>query len=230
MVPGRFWLTSSNRDIIAQLEALFSQDDDELDSCRDGSEGMSLNDKMNMWENRAIEDNLVVESGDLYQGVKDDEDDLIDRFDLTSYRKTILNSTAYEWLIASLRKESSLQWGATQPRVMIESIRLRILDKLPTATISKRRPLIVYKVKFDLQWGTGIERRLEDELFNRLEIPGRSFAEFLTVTGSPEEAQALTVKEYLSQTWPGSGPHLLDVLQKTINNFDHQHSGKIITS
>jgi len=206
------------------------QDDDEHDSCRDGPEGMSLCDKMSMWENKAVEDDLVVESGDLYQGVKDDEDEIIDGVDLPSYRKTILNSAAYEWLLASLRKESFLQWSATQPRVMIESIRLRILDKLPTGTISKQRALNVYEVKFDLQWGAGIEGQLEDQLLDRLEIPGRSFTELVTVTGSPEKAQALTIKEYLSQTWPGSGLRLLDVLQKTINHYGHQYSGKITNS
>jgi hypothetical protein len=206
------------------------QDDDEPDSCRDGHEGMSLRDKMSMWENKAVGDDLVVESGDLYQGVDDDEDEIFDGIDLLTYRNTILNSAAYKWLLASLRKESSLQWSATHPRVMIESIRLRILDKLPTGTISKRRALNVYEVKFGLQWGTGIQARHEDELLDRLEIPGRSFAEFVTVTGSPEEAQALTIKEYLSQTWPGSGLRLLDILQKTIDHYGHQYSGKITTA
>jgi len=203
------------------------QDDDESSNSRDGHDGMSLRDKMNMWENKAVEDDVVIESGDLYQGVKDDEDEIIDGVDLLSYRNTILNSAAYKRLLASMRKEFSLQWSATYPRVMIESIRQRILDKLPTGTISKRRALNVYEVKFDLQWGISTEGRLEDELLDRLEIPGRSFAEFVTVTGSPEEAQALTIKEYLSQTWPGSGLRLLDILQKTIDHCGRQYSGKI---
>ena len=88
-------LISSNRDVVAQLKARFRhRDDDEPDSCRDGSEGMSLRDKMSMWENKAVEDDSVVESGDLFEGVKDDIDEIIDGVDLPSYRKTFLNSAA----------------------------------------------------------------------------------------------------------------------------------------
>src|SRR5947207_15353213 len=102
------------------------EDDDEPDRCRGGTEGMSLLDKMGMWDSKAGDDYSLIESDDLFKGVKDDEDEIIDQVDLPAYYKIILDSAAYGWLLASLRKESFLQWSAIQPRVMIESIRQRI--------------------------------------------------------------------------------------------------------
>jgi hypothetical protein len=207
---------------------MFQREDDVIpDSPRAERKGMSLNDKMSMWDSKAGEDRSVIETDDLYQGVKDDEDEITDRVDLPVYHKTILDSAAYEWFLASLRKEITLQWSATQPRVMVESIRQRILDQLPTGTISKRRALGGHEVKFDLQWGDTFKGWLEHENFDQLIGSDQSFAELITVTGSAEEAQALTIKQYLSQTWPASGQRLLDVLQNTINSRYHHYSGKI---
>jgi hypothetical protein len=148
---------------------MFQREDDVIpDSPRAERKGMSLNDKMSMWDSKAGEDRSVIETDDLYQGVKDDEDEITDRVDLPVYHKIILDSAAYEWFLASLRKEITLQWSATQPRVMVESIRQRILDQLPTGMISKRRALGGHEVKFDLQWGDTFKGWLEHENFDQL--------------------------------------------------------------
>jgi len=208
------------------------EDEDGPRSPETGSEGMSLLDKMSMWDSKAGKSHSVIELDDLYQGVNsdEDEDEAIDGVNLPIYHGTILDSAAYNWFLASLRKESFLQWSATQPRVMTESIHQRILDKLPTGTISKQRALCGHEIQFELQWEDIIERRLEDELFERLIRPGFSFAEFITVTGSLEEAQALTIKQYMSQTWPSNGLQLLDVLQKTITDYNHNYNRKTTNS
>jgi hypothetical protein len=207
---------------------MFQREDDVItNSSRAENDGMSLHDKMSMWNSKAGEDRLVIETDDLYQGVKDDEDEITDRVGLPEYHKIILNSAAYEWFLASLKKEITLQWSVTQPRVMVESIRQRILDQLPTGTISKRKALGGHEVQFDLQCGDTFKRWLKHENFDQLIRPDQLFTELITVTGSADEAQALTIKQYLSQTWPTSGLRLLDVLENTINSRYHHYSGKI---
>lgn len=205
--------------------------DEEHSTCRGGAEGMSLLDKVTMWQQKATEDNSVIENDDLYQGVKDDVEEIIDEVNLQLYRNTIFNSAAYEWLLANLERESYLQWNATQPLVMTGSIRSRILDMLPTGTISKRRPPTVYEVKFDFSWGTGIKTELGRELRDRLDISGWSLEKFLnlfdglvSVTGSPEEAQLLSIRDYMRQTWPLS--RLLHVLRTGSDCDECRNSSK----
>jgi hypothetical protein len=38
-------------------------------------------------------------------------------------------------------------------------------------------------------------------------------ADLITITSSNEEAQAATVKEYFSQTWPSAGTEILNILE-----------------
>lgn len=188
-----------------------------LDGSRAKRENMSLNDKMSMWDRRAGDDRST-----------DDKAEITNQADLPEYHKIIFDSAAYEWLLASLRNEIILQWSAKQPHVMVKGIRQQILDQLPTGTVRKQRALSGHKVKFDLQWGDAFKGWFEHESTDRFIRSDQSFAELITVTGSAEEAQALTIKQYLCQTWPKRGPQLLGVLQNAINSHDHYYSGRTI--
>lgn len=195
-----------------------------LDGSRAKRENMSLNDKMSMWDRKAEDDRS--EDG-LYQGVTDDKDEITNLADLPVYHKIIFASPAYEWLLANLRNQVILQWNAKQPHVIAKRIRQQILDHLPTGTVGKQTALFGHKVKFDLQWGDTFKGWFEHESIGRFIQLDQPFAEFIAVTGSAEEAQALTIKQYLCQTWPKGGPQLLDVLQNAINSHDRYYSGKI---
>lgn len=223
-VSRRFRLTSSVREVFSEIEAMFRRDEeDRPNSCRAGPEGMSLFDKMSMWDSKAGEDLFSTEKEDLYQGVKDIDDEIIDG---SAYHSAIINSAAYEWFLKNLKKECSLQWSPTQSRVMIDSIREIILAKLPTKTISKRRTLPGYEIEFSLEWNSEMAGELGDGLLGFWR-PGVPLSELITVTGSAEDAQVLTIKDYLTQTWPLSGPRLLEVLQNTIAHPYRHYSGRI---
>lgn len=195
-----------------------------LDGPRAKRENMSLNDKMSMWDRKAEDDGS---KDGLYQRVTDDKDDITNQADLPVYHKIIFASPAYEWLIANLRNQVILQWNAKQPHVIAKRIRQQILDNLPTGTVGKQTALFGHKVKFDLQWGDTFKGWFEHESIGRFIQSDQPFAEFIAVTGSAEEAQALTIKQYLCQTWPKGGPQLLGVLQNAINSHDRYYSGKI---
>ncbi|KAE8448016.1 hypothetical protein EG329_009939 [Mollisiaceae sp. DMI_Dod_QoI] len=212
-----YFLHMRHGDIVTQLEGLFRHEgEDRHDIGPVEAESMSLLDKMNMWDNKAGEDSAVLESDDLYQGVNDGEDETTDGFDLpsSSYLRTILNSPAYEWFLAGLRKAYSLQWSATEPRVMIGSIHQKILDKLPTRTISKQQPVSGCRATFHVNLESSEKIWLKNRLSGQPTGPDISFADIIAVTGSSKESQALTIKEYLNQTWPANGPWLLSLLQK----------------
>lgn len=40
----------------------------------------------------------------------------------------------------------------------------------------------------------------------------------ITITGSETDAQAATTAQYLSQTWPSSGIHLLHVVKRVVQD------------
>lgn len=202
------------------------EDDEQPNSRQSGPKDMSLLDKMSMWNNKSSEIDTVAEDDELFEGVRDDDDEITNDVGLSTYHGIILKSPSYEWLLSSLRKECSLQWGLRQPRIMVENIRQTILDKLPTGTISKRRPLSACEITFALQWDDTMDRG--NELFWKPITSEIKLSELITVTGCQEESQALTIEQYLSQAWPTYGLQLLDVLQKAIACHDHQYSGKIL--
>jgi hypothetical protein len=199
--------------------------DDKPDSWQDGSKGMSIADKMEMWSSKAKEDHPVAERDEFFKGVKD-EDENIQGIDLAVYQQAILNSPAYEWFLSSVRKELSLQWSTNQPPVMIENIRSKILEKLPTGILSKRRALGACEVQFDLRWEDEKEGELPNELYTQL----RKVENSLVLTGSPKVAQELTVREYLSQTWLANGSRLLDVILEAVHDTDYKYSGEAFNS
>jgi hypothetical protein len=118
------------------------------ESQTDALESMSLIDKMSIW-NRKSGNEQKLDNCDLFEGIEDveeeeEEEDDADKPKLSLYSKVIMDSTAYEWLIASLLKESSLHWDESQPSTMIQEIRQKILKKLPKGAISKKRAPSTY--------------------------------------------------------------------------------------
>lgn len=194
-------------------------DEDEPDRDRGHLEDMSVLDKMNMWSSKAEQDHSVLPNTELFEGVHDDDEDPIDESELSTYHKIILDSTAYEWFLWNVATEAIIKLETSQPR-----IRQHIMDKLPTGTVSKRRTPKVYEVMFDLEWHHTMEERLQYELSEELKRPIRPFRSSIIMTGSPRQAQGLSIKQYLAQTWPMTGLQLLDAVEKaTTNPTKHYH-------
>lgn len=213
-------LTSFPREVVAQLQVMFNHMEEEAEPDRiQGHRGdMSILDKMSMWISKTGQDYPIHHNADLFEGVKGDEEDPIDQIELSTYHKIILDSPAYEWFLSNVVKESIIKLETSQPR-----IRQRILDELPTGIISKRRNPKVYAVTFDVEWQHTMEERLRHELSEESKYPKQFFREFIVMTGSRCEAQGLTIKEYLTQTWPMTGLKLFDALRKAATSFA-QHS------
>ena len=204
---------------------MFCRDDDEQPNSRQsGPKGMSLLDKMSMWV-KSNEIDTVTGNDELFEGVRDDDDEITNEVGLSVYHGIVLKSPPYEWLLSTLRKECFLQWSSRQPRIIVENIRQKILDGLPTRTISKRHSLSACEVTFDLQRGNSGDR--ENRLFSGLVPSETLLPELITVTGCQEESQALTVEQYLCQTWPTYGLQLLNVLQKALSHYGRNCSGKL---
>lgn len=112
----------------------------------------------------------------------------------------MLESPAYDWLIGTLRRESTLR-RATPVDVMSE-IRADILAALPASRrVSRSAPTQRYKATFELCWDPLVFVD-EQSYTGAAEIALRRA---ITITGSADDAQATTTRDYLVQTWPNGG-------------------------
>ena len=211
-------LTFTAREVAAQLQAIFNNDDcDEPDRHEGHSGDMHFLDKMNMWRNNAEQDHSAPPNTELFEGVQDDDEDPIDQSKLSAYHKIILDSTAYKWFLKSAAIEASVNFETSLPR-----IRQQILDKLPTGTVSKLRSPKVYEVKYSFEWQPSMGDRLQDMFSEVSQRSIRPIRSSIVMTGSPNQAQGLTIKQYLAQTWPEIGLQVLDALLQS-NAYPNSH-------
>src|SRR5436309_1315620 len=104
---------------------------------------MSLNEVMRLWDKNLEESEDVIHEAsvdlvnqDSNEEVEEGESEEVIMPQLLAYRDFISKSPAYEWLLASLRKEFLL--APAEPNSM-EAIRQEIIKSLPSSHIVSRR-------------------------------------------------------------------------------------------
>jgi hypothetical protein len=126
------------------------------------------------------------------------------------YRDLILQSPEYGWLVASLQRELTLT--RAQPDVM-EDIARKILSCLPSShKVSRKTPSNEYRATFELDWDPLSfvkEQRYAETVEEVLERA-------ITLTGTSNDAQALSTREYLSQTWPATGKYVMGLVTEVV--------------
>ncbi|TGJ77569.1 hypothetical protein E0Z10_g10702 [Xylaria hypoxylon] len=140
-----------------------------------------------------------------YDDGDDDDDDDMHKLEIGLYRNSVLSTPAYQWLIGNLLRESKLTRG--DPDIM-ENIRANILQNLPSLhKVSRSTPIQKYRGIFELQWDPLSFIREQGYTGDLGVVLGK----IITLTGSDRDAQAITTREYLSQTWPTTGEAILQL-------------------
>lgn len=140
---------------------------------------------------------------------------------LSSYRSFIKESEAYNWLLTKIRQYDQLDFRNAEAMLEIGSkIRSQLRAQEPLRKMSSRKPLALVEMTFNLDWDpvgfmkdAGVDFPFEHQ-----------FPRLLCLTGSWNEAQALTVAEYTSQTWPRSGQALISLLQELLSHVENRES------
>ncbi|PGG95740.1 hypothetical protein AJ79_09893 [Helicocarpus griseus UAMH5409] len=131
-------------------------------------------------------------------------------FQLPDYEKFIKQSDAYQWLLFKIHQHGRLTFG--DPDLMC-GIGVRVQNQLraqePLRRISRRRPSLV-RMTFNLDWNP--VQFIQDR-----SLASHALDKVLCLTGSWDEAQAATVAEYMGQTWPVTGKHIITLLQELIS-------------
>jgi hypothetical protein len=219
-----------------QLNTRFNhEENDQPEPHRDDSHSMSVLEKMRMWDSKSALDNHITrpctaESTNATSWAVDgDEDDIesdeeVESLESPFYAHAILESTAYQWFLAALEKQSSIYWGSSPPDMMINVVRETIIRKLPTGTISQKRLPHSFKVTFRLLWEPIQERMNQDRNSDSANLLSRSLSDTMIVTrSSDDEVQVCTVGQYLQQTWLEGAPDILDPIQRLLDlKNDHQ--------
>jgi hypothetical protein len=135
-------------------------------------------------------------------------------FQLTDYEKFIQQSDAYQWLLSKIHQHGRLASG--NPNLMFDigaRIRNQLRAQEPLRRISRRRPPSLVRMTFNLDWNPicfihdrGFTSLLSDVI-----------DKVLCLTGSWDEAQAVTMMEYITQTWPVTGGPIIKLLQELIS-------------
>jgi hypothetical protein len=150
-----------------------------------------------------------------HQHADDEEPPDIDELpDLARYRRALCQSPAYQWLLAALQAQRSLAVPGGH-RCVRTQIRRAIVDALrPRRKLSRRDAggaRMRFKVDWDPLWfheGQRYNEPIEDVLERAV-----------TITGHGNEVQVATCLEYMTQTWPQTGPALLKSLQAAVTEI-----------
>jgi hypothetical protein len=149
------------------------------------------------------EQRIDAEAVDLeqYQKQKDDSTEQDDIFDF------MLQTPAYRWLVATLKRETTLMRASSD---LMEQIGAQIREVLLSYgdKVSRKASSPEYKATFELFWNP--LQYVKDQKYD--ESPEEVLEGAITLTGTVDDAQALTTLEYLCQVWPTSGVHVMRLI------------------
>ncbi|KAI5460435.1 hypothetical protein BGZ63DRAFT_404903 [Mariannaea sp. PMI_226] len=208
-----------HQDIAAQVRLMLPSDETEPVNNSDTPGSMSLEEKMSMWGKHSAIDSAVKDGSELFEGVVDDDDDDSEMPESREYSRMIINSSAYEWFIASLIKEFLFHWDASHPRIMVDYIRQKILTQLPAGKISKKRAPCRHKATFEVPWHPSVRHFEGGTSQQGAGTPRQKLADSIVATcSSTDQVQLTTVKQYMHQTWPSGEEGFLEALQDAIDD------------
>ncbi|KAI1213921.1 uncharacterized protein F4807DRAFT_409721 [Annulohypoxylon truncatum] len=129
---------------------------------------------------------------------------------LDEYKRLIFENPAYRWLLGRLQGEAAL--SNTEPQILNE-IRSKIRQALlPIREGGRRWYPTRTKITYTLRWD--ILGFLDAQEYNL--SAADAIAKAITLTGHHTDAQALSCRDYMTQTWPHTGCKTLEFLQEVL--------------
>ncbi len=124
-------------------------------------------------------------------------------------RSFLLDSSAYQWLIENA-ESSALLTG--RKGTILDAVKRQVDSTFSSMITPKSRQPQIFQAKFDIDWD--LLSFLENQEYDTtLEF---AVEHAITITGSKNNAQALSCMDYMCQTWPSSGREVVRVVQKAL--------------
>lgn len=170
-------------------------------------QGLSVAEKMSMWNNSDI-----FKTAEKHLEVPDeDENEEHDEYAIDQFPdawKFLTENNAYKWLLGKIRSHLTLTGGKDTSS---QKIQKEIQKGLNSGTIEAKYAKATRKATFMIAWPL--------HKFLREEYPGEEALELssiITITGSCLNAQAASCSEYMRQVWPTTGTETLAILQAAV--------------
>ncbi|KAL1623126.1 hypothetical protein SLS54_004612 [Diplodia seriata] len=155
---------------------------------------------------------------------RDSEDDIEENMvpNHSVYRDFVVDTPAYQWLLAELNKEIRLKSERSE---IAEVIKRTIKSSLCLSRkISAKKFVEIRQLTFEIAWDPKtfleeqrfLENPREATTINQLMEPSKAIGRAITITGSVNDAQVLTTEQYLRQTWPTTGEWVLKVVKDVV--------------
>ncbi|KAK1752678.1 hypothetical protein QBC47DRAFT_432305 [Echria macrotheca] len=208
---------SQHREITFQLRQLFQPEEDDNTCSFTSEEGMTLDEKINMWtrsgDGQSPEPVIGTPDSEWLESVNDDHDEGgSNNTELPLYSRAIIDSEAYNLLLGDLRRESSLSLDASRTWT-VDTVRHLILCKLPHPRISKNQDPDLHEVEFLLSYSDMKQRLIREEKKVENKYGGGQADIIVLISSCNNHTQAVTLKEYVDQTWGWRGSWLLSLVK-----------------
>ncbi|KAL2857601.1 hypothetical protein BJX68DRAFT_253082 [Aspergillus pseudodeflectus] len=144
------------------------------------------------------------------------------------YSELLERFPAYRWLVGCARRILTL--GTLGDNVMEDIARAFSLQS-PLSTLGWALSPTLYDVDFVLDWDPRSFLRVQEYAGDPVNI----FDHVITLTGSLDNAQALTCVQYMRQTWPESSDYVISLLHKLLeasgscSSSGSLHDGTVLT-
>lgn len=134
------------------------------------------------------------------------------------YTDVAFNGEAFQWLLSNLKRayqKDSKAWA-------IEEVRERISAHLirPSA-INRKDSSRPQEAEFTIKWD--LKQGLMKELIDCK--PAEGFSKIITITGTRRDAQVLTCRQYLTQTWPVTGYRMIKHIEVILGTSFQKATG-----
>ena len=132
---------------------------------------------------------------------------------LAEYEQFVSESQAYRWLLGSIERHFELEArGENRMASIGDDIRSQLLSHPALRKVSRAAPPATVKALFSLDWD--LHQFFKDQEYG---LPsGQVFDHVICLTGTFQQAQAMTIAEFLEQTWPLTHQPLRDLLRKAL--------------
>ena len=146
----------------------------------------------------------------------DDDDDDVDDSRLVMYRNVVANSTAFQWLLYRLHRETSLTTSeASSMKAISTQIRQILYTRRENRLVSSRKGPPKCSVVFQSGWDPLVFIRNQEYK----QEPGEAIeGAVVIVQGANGDAEAMPCSEYVDHTWPLIGEHFMGLVKHTVRS------------
>ncbi|KAH7136252.1 hypothetical protein EDB81DRAFT_77443 [Dactylonectria macrodidyma] len=133
---------------------------------------------------------------------------------LDDYKHFIESSQAYQWLLLRIKRYSQMDRSGLSLMLDIGlSIRNHLLSFAPLRKVSRHKAPVSVEMSFSLDWD--LRQFIQDQEYTG--APEHILDHIICLTGTSQQAQAMTVSEYMEQTWPAANDPIRLLMRKYLS-------------